>query len=273
MRIIKTVFVLLTLIISASCSPDKNKEEAETLAPGVRIVKEHYPDGRLKSQTEALGKLRHGKSKEYRKDGTLESLTTYENNRKHGPVLNYYPDGKTIKTEIDYRYGLKHGDAKWYFPDGKIYRFTPYFEGKINGIRTTYYENGTKQAEIPYLNGQPGMGLKEYHPDGNIKVFNAGIVFSEQDRTSLDNMFTLFISVSDGSRNVEYFSGKLTEGIFWNEKLVPLDTENGLGSIEYYIAKGTFKMETINIVARVKTSLKNYHIIQREYHLAVENKY
>jgi len=273
MRSIRIILILLALLITASCSPDKKNNEAETQDPGVRVVKEHYPDGRLKSETEALGKLRHGKSKEYRKDGTLESLITYESNRKHGPALSYYPDGKTVKTEIDYRYGLKHGDAKWYFPDGRIYRFTPYFEGKINGIRTTFYENGIKQAEIPYLTGQPGLGLKEYHPDGSMKVFNADIVLSERDRTSLDNTFRLTISVSDGSRNVEYFSGKLTEGKFWNEKLVPIQSERGVGVMDYYISKGNFKMETINIVARVKTSLNNYQIIEREYHLAVENKF
>jgi hypothetical protein len=273
MRDIRIILIFLALIITASCSPDKVDKEAEILAPGVRVVKEHYPDGRLKSQTEALGKLRHGKSKEYRKDGTLESFITYENNRKHGPAHTYYPDGKTVKTEVNYRYGFKHGDANWYFPDGEIYRITPYFEGKINGIRTTFYEDGTKQAEVPYLTGQPGLGLKEYHPDGNMKVFNAGIVFSERDRTSLDNTFRLTISVSDGGRNVEYFSGKLTEGKFWNEKLAPIQSERGVGVIDYHISKGNFKMETINVVARVKTSLKNYHIIQREYHLAVENKY
>ena len=32
-------------------------------------------------------------------------------------------------------------------------------------------------------------------------------------------------------------------------------------------------METLNIVARDKTRLNHYHILQKEYHLAVENKF
>ena len=278
MKIRLIVWIFAFLAGLASCSgdkPDKGSRSSETGSPdpGTRIIKEYYQNGRLKSETEAVGKLRQGESKEYRKDGTLENLITYENNRKNGPAKNYYADGKTVKTEIIYWNGYKHGEAKWYYPDGEIYRITPYLNGKINGNRLVYYENGKLQAEIPYFDGQPGVGLKEYNPNGSPKDHDAGIVFREQDRIHMDNTFRLYISLSDENNHVSFFSGQLTDDKFWNERLSPIATENGVGTLEYHVSRGSFKMETINVVARIKTSLNNYHFIQREYHLALENKY
>lgn len=275
MNRIRTLWFIASLALIGSCARG-GQEQGENPAPrdpNIRVVKEYYPDGSLKSETEALGKLRHGESKEYRKDGTLEATISYNKNRKHGPAVNYYGDGKTVKTEIHYVEGYKQGEAKWYYPDGKIYRITPYEHGKINGMRITYYENGSLQAEIPYRDGQPGTGLKEYHSNGNPKNLDARIVFREQNRISLDNTFKLSISISDGSRNVEYFTGRLTDGKYWNDQLSPVPSEKGIGLKEFFVSKGSFKMETLNVVARIKTNLDNYLIIQREYHLALENKF
>lgn len=268
-RFLKAVIPFLLLV---SCFPGQPEQKAETKDPNYHVIEEHYPNGRLKSSTEAVGQLRHGESRDYRKDGSLENLITYESNRKHGPARNYYPDGKTVKTEIGYVKGYKHGEARWYYQDGKIYRITPYVNGKISGIRKAYYENGNLQSEIPFMNSQPGMGLKEYNSNGTPREFDSKIVFSELDRITLDNTFKLMISLSEGYRDVEYFSGQLSDGVYWNEQLSPIPTENGVGVMEFHVSRGTFKMETINIIARVKTRLNNYYIIQREYHLALENK-
>jgi hypothetical protein len=270
------IWLITSLALLAACTSgnrDAGNKAAGSAADGTRIVKEYYPDGSLKSETEALGKLRQGISKEYRKDGSLENLITYENNRKHGPAKNYYSDGKTIKTEINYRNGYKQGEARWYYPDGGIYRLTPYLNGKIHGNRLVYYDNGNLQAEIPYFNGQPGVGLKEYNLNGSLKEPNSHIVFREQDRIRVDNTFMLLISLSDGDQNVSFYSGELTDSRFWNEMLSPIPTENGMGTMKFHVSRGTFKMESINVVARIKTSLDNYHFLQRKYHLAVENKY
>lgn len=275
MKKMRTLWFVISLVLIGSCSTGKQEQEENpgSRDPNIQIVKEYYPDGSLKSETEALGKLRHGESKEYRKNGTLQAVISYKNNRKHGSALNYYSDGRTVKTEIQYVDGYKHGEAKWYYPDGQLYRITPYEKGRIDGTRRTYYENGTLQAEIPYRAGQPGTGLKEYHSDGSPKSLNTKIVFNEQNRISLDNTFKLSITVSDGNRNVEYYTGKLADGMYWHDRLSPVPTEKGIGLMEFYISKGSFKMETLNIIARIKTNLDNYLIIQREYHLALENKF
>jgi antitoxin component YwqK of YwqJK toxin-antitoxin module len=270
------IWIIVSLALLAACTSgnkDTGNKGTGSDADGTRIVKEYHPDGSLKSETEAVGKLRQGISREYRKDGTLENLITYENNQKNGPARNYYSDGKTIKTEINYRNGYKQGEAKWYYPDGSIYRKTPYLKGKIHGNRLVYYDNGNLQAEIPYFEGQPGVGLKEYNQNGSLKKHDAHIVFQEQDKVQIDNTYKVFISLSDGDRKVSFYSGELTDGRFWNDMLSPIPTENGVGTLEYHVSLGTFKMETINVVARIITGLNNFYFLQHEYHLAVENKH
>ncbi len=265
--------IIFAILFLAACSPGKPEQKTPVKDPNIRVITEKYPNGVMKSSTEAVGQLRHGESKEYRKDGTLENLITYENNRKHGPARNYYPDGRTVKTEINFVNGYKQGETHWNFPDGKIYRITPYINGKIFGIRQVYYKNGNLQAEIPYIDGQPGMGLKEYNSNGSAKKFDSKIVFKETDRIALDNTFKLVISLSGAYKNVKYYSGKLYDGKYWNDQLSPIASENGVGVMDFFVSKGSFKMETINVIARIKTPLNNYYIIQKEYHLALENKY
>lgn len=265
-------WILCCCLALAACKQDKPPADSGNADPNVRVVKEFHPNGRLKSSTEALGKLRHGVSRDYRSDGTLENEIHYNQNRKHGPARSFYADGKTMKNEILYVNGYKQGTAKWYYESGKIYRETPYDKNMIHGIRKTYYEDGKPQAEIPYMNSQPGTGLKEYTREGKLKESGQKISISEQDRISIDNTFTLLLEISDGTKNVDFYTGSLTQGQYWNDQLTEVATEKGRGEILFHVSRGTFKMETLNIVARIKTSLGNPLILQKEYHLAVENK-
>jgi hypothetical protein len=86
------------------------------------------------------------------------------------------------------------------------------------------------------------------------------------------NRITLHLSLKDGSENVEFFRGKLTDNLYWNNLLESIVTRDGLGTLVYFVPKGSFIMETVNIVARIKTSNDNYYILQKEYDLAAENK-
>ena len=262
---------LASCLIMASCPSEKPTAEPGNPASDVRVVEEFHSNGRLKSSTEAVGKLRHGMSREYGSDGTLEKEILYDRNQKHGAAKTYYADGKTIKMELTYELGRKQGDGKWYYPDGNIYRVTPYVNNAISGIRTTYYENGGMQSETPYMDSEPGIGLKEYTQDGKLKEYRGEIRIREEDQIRQNNTFTLVLSMSDNTRNVKFYRGNLISGAYWTNQLEDIPTENGVGRITFYIAPGSFKMEKINIVARMKSSLDHTRILQKEYHLSVEN--
>lgn len=268
----RTLISLLGCLILVSCNSQKQPAGNESKDPNVRVVQEFHPNGRLKSSTEAIGNLRHGVSKTYRSDGTLENEIHYVRNRKDGIARNYYPDGFTIKNEIPYVDGFKHGSSKWFYQNGQMYRETPYVNNKISGTRRYWYESGVLMAELPYKDSQPGLGLKEYNQEGELKDQKVRIEVREDDRTSMDNYFILELRLSDGNKDVEFFTGELTDGIYLNEQLGRVLTENGTGMVRIHIPRGSFRMETLNLLAVAKTRLGHTLILQRAYHLAVENK-
>jgi hypothetical protein len=101
---------------------------------------------------------------------------------------------------------------------------------------------------------------------------DATILIREIDEIAMLSRLTLRITLSNGSKNVEFFRGRLTDNIYWNDQIEPIVTKDGQGNLVYYISRGSFVMETVNIIARIRTSLDNYYIIQKEYDLAAENK-
>ena len=267
----KYLAISLLLVILAGCKPPKEQPAVPAKDLDIRIVKEYYPDGSLKSEIEAKGKLRHGITKVYSESGKLVSEISYANNLRHGKTVTYYDDGR-ISSEIIYLNGFKEGDAVKYYPSGQVYRITPYSRNSVNGIVKTYWEDGTIQSESPFKDGQPGTGLKEYTRTGTLKQMNASINIREVNEISMMNRITLRISLSDGSDEAEFFRGKLTDNIYWNIQLESIVTRNGKGTLVYYVPQGSFIMETVNIVARIRTSNDNYYILQKEYDLAAENK-
>jgi hypothetical protein len=88
-----------------------------------------------------------------------------------------------------------------------------------------------------------------------------------------DNTFILEISISDDSKGVDYYTGELVEGKYIREEMNSIfDTKNGVARIYYTIPRGDFRMETVNIIAKVKTAQSNYYITQKSYHLAVNHR-
>ena len=269
MRLLATTALLILIIIQCKTSPEKEPAGSES---DIRIVREYFADGSLMSEIEARGNLRHGLTKKYSESGILVATISYENNLRHGRTTSFYDDG-SISSTINYENGFKHGDAEKYYKNGGIYRITPYWRGTLTGIQRTFWEDGTLQSGMPYKEGEEGSGLKEYTRSGGLKTMDARILVKEINEIALGNKLSLQVSLSDGSKNVEFFKGTLSEGKYWNDQLAPVQTENGQGIIVFYLPRGSFIMESLQIVARKKTRLDNNYIIHREYHLAAENKF
>jgi hypothetical protein len=270
-NIMRHVIIFILLIASAGCKFSREQTDIPVSNPDIRIVKEYYPDGSLKSETEAKGTLRHGITKVYSESGKLVSEISYVNNLRHGKTVTYYDEGN-VSSEINYMNGLKEGDAIKYYPSGQIYRITPYSRNSVNGTVKTYWEDGILKAEALFKNGQPGIGLKEYTHTGVLKKMDAAIIVREIDEIAMLSRLTLRITLSSGSKNVEFFRGRLTDNIYWNDQVEIIVTKDGQGNLVYYVSRGSVVVETVNIIARIKTSLDNYYIIQKEYNLAAENK-
>jgi hypothetical protein len=79
--------------------------------------------------------------------------------------------------------------------------------------------------------------------------------------------------MSDGSKGVEYFVGRLAGNKYIGvEASRVFEVRDGVGEINFPMPRGSFIMEEVNIIARVKTSQSNYYITQNKFHLAIENR-
>lgn len=225
-----------------------------------------------KKEPENKNKKKNGLVTQSYSNGVIKNEIEYKDGLKHGLAKSYYKSGK-LKQEITYVNNRKQGVANTYYEHGKLYQSTQYVDDVMNGIRKKYRQNGKLMAEIPYINGKACSGLKEYLLNGEIKKKYPKIDIQEVDRLIKDNKFILRIKMSDGTKRVKFYSGKLTKGGCLDSGLFKMtDTNRGVLEITYDLNPGMFMMDELNFVAEVKTTLGNPYIIQRKYNLAIENK-
>lgn len=206
-------------------------------------------------------------------DGSLRAEIPHVEGLKHGMATEYYKTGKIFQT-IEYAKGLKHGWAKRYWENGNLYQETPYDSGKIHGEQKKYREDGKLASVAVYEYDNPCVDLKEYLLDGKQKRDYPKIVITPIDNLWRDNEYILRLSVSDKTKSVEFFTGKLTNGRCLGDQASKVwnTDRNGVGEITITLPPGGFMMEELNIIAKVKTRQGNYYITQRKYNLAIQNK-
>ena len=208
----------------------------------------------------------------YTNDGTLLQRIKHIHGDDDRIVQDYYKNGQIFQ-EIHYVNYKKHGTVKQFYEDGKPYMIIPYDSGKRNGTEIKYRKDGTLAYEAPYIKGKPAAGLKEYLLDGSLKTKYPSLVITPIDRMLTDEIYTLRLSMSDGSHAVEYYEGSLTDGLYLGkdaDQIYPV--KKGILNKEYYVPQGGFLMKQVSFIAKLKTSQGNYYFAKANYNLAVENR-
>ncbi len=201
MKNLISVFIILALILAASCSGGKGdqagkkpKHERDTGYTGTRS---------------------------YIKNDVKIREVEFKNGVRSGLTRTFYKGGM-LEQEIPYADGRKNGEAKWYYPDGKLFRTTPYVNDTISGSQIQYYKNGRIKARLDYVDGKRVPGLEEYMMNGS-KVDNyPSIRYRVSDQYEARGIYKLFIEMSDLSENVKYYRGDFTGGLVDMNALVPL---------------------------------------------------
>jgi hypothetical protein len=252
---LKTPIVIVALFCLAiiSCNQPSKKEDEkqgkDAVAPRDGVVEAHFPDGKLRASI------------------------PMKNGKKHGTAIEYFQSGSKYQ-EIDYQEGIKDGWARTYFENGQLSQETPYENGKIHGLQKKFRVNGKPAAEAMYYQDRPCKGLKEFLVDGSLKKKYPKIVFTPIDRVLAESEYTLRISLSDKVKEVEYFKGKLgTHGEIASdtEKIWSTDRQ-GVADLKYMVLPGTFVMEKVTIIAKIKTVQGNYYITEGQFNVAAENR-
>jgi antitoxin component YwqK of YwqJK toxin-antitoxin module len=245
--------VLSIVLILLSCSGENSKKKNKSPKKDEKALKD-------------------GVTKSYYADGKLRAEVPFKNGRRNGLAVEYYNNGKKY-LEINYVNGRNHGLSTRYYDTGGLYEETMYENGEMHGIRKRYRKDGKLSAEAPYNNGFSCLGLKEYLVDGRPKKNFPTIEIQPVDRLLKEDRYILRLSMSDKTKNVIFYQGKL-EGkcLGYSQTQIPMSAEKGVGELVFNLPKGMFVMDEISIVAKVKTPLGNYYVTEKKYNLAIENR-
>ncbi|MCB0402075.1 MAG: hypothetical protein KDD41_08330 [Flavobacteriales bacterium] len=214
-------------------------------------------------------KIYNGVRKNYL-NGKLASTVTYKDSLKNGPAFNYYPDGK-VNMEFHYKDNQKHGPYKWYYENGKLYQEGEYLNGKKEGVFKTYRKNGKLKSSMPWHEDNPCTGLVEYFESGNIKEVPKLIV-THNNTIKLDEQYQLNLKISDGTKNVQYYEGRLEKNGCFEGSFIPIKSKKGKGTLSFYVGRGQMIMQSIYIVAKVQTRDKNFYLLTKTVNLSIENR-
>ena len=265
--LIISIFFLGSCNLTGNRGNNSGKNAGEK---GIRIVREYYNDGKLKSEISMKDNTKHGITRKYNKQNKMISSVNYADNKKEGVATNYYPSGKVHST-ITYMQDRKNGQEVWYYENGRPFRENPFVDDKINGMQKFYYENGKIKAEVPFKNNFPGIGLKEYTEEGILMKKYPAIKIDEINHIALADKFILNISLTNSARRVKFYIGKLDEGKYMNDNLYEILNRGGVATLTYDVPLGYVKMETINIVAKYTTRAGVPYITQKSYNLALKH--
>ncbi len=105
-------------------------------------------------------------------------IITYEApNKPRGIVRDFYISGakqsELYPIYIDYsddRINFNVGEAYWYYENEKIRAKAFFVNNKLNGLSTTYYENGQKDEEQEFNMGIPNGILSQWYKTGKLKL-------------------------------------------------------------------------------------------------------
>lgn len=271
--------VLIGLLMVMSCgNADEQVRSATQILTQARkadtsqvsVVKEYFSNGSIKSESEAKGSRRHGKTKNYDRYGHLLSEVTYAYNSLEGKATNYYPSGKVSST-LYYKNNIKQGDEIWYYENGQPYRVTPYINGRSNGIQKLYYENGKLMAEVPYKNGNPGVGLKEYNADGSLVTDYPRLIIQQNDYIKKANKVIITVKLSKPENQFKFFRGPLDDGKYLPKGLLIMAMQDGASQLDINLPPGTAIRQNVVINAQVKTKFGNPLILSKTWYVSAVN--
>lgn len=228
--------------------------------------------GNVGEEKKSGKKKKDGLVEQFRADGSIKSAINLKNGKRHGIAKSYYKNGD-LRQQIEYYNNVKHGLAITYYENGNKYQETPYYNGEIHGTQKKYRLNGKLMAEVPYSNGQPCQGLIEYLLNGEKKKQYPRINIRSVDNLITSNEYSLILSLSDGNKKVEFYSGQLNDdGCLPHYAIALGETAPGEIEVKYELPEQHFVMEELNFIAKVETKLGNPYIIQTSHYLAIENK-
>lgn len=219
------------------------------------------------------GKIVSGTVKQYKKNKKLYAIRNVKDYKLDGKSTIFFDDGKTVKSIVYYNMGKKEGSAKTFYSDGSLYKDYNYKNDELDGKQIKYRQNGKIRSIAYYRNGEPNNKLEEYLTNGKPKKKYPKILVETMDKTLLTGEYIVKIQMSDKTKNVTYYLGKLDKDGFISEDAIYMgQRSNGILELKYTVMPGQYLVEKLDIIAKVKTFQRNYYITTKTYNVAFENR-
>lgn len=115
----------------------------------------------INDYTEPFKQINYDKSGKILQTINEKDFVQYGRDISNGILYDYYFQNKfavALKSKTSYKDGQKSGEAVQYFPNGKVLKTEKYLDGELNGDQIEYNADGTVKAKRVYQNGQPFEG-------------------------------------------------------------------------------------------------------------------
>lgn len=149
-------YSILLLFFLVSCTPD----DVTTL----------YENGKTK-EIYSINKegVKNGLYKMFREDGSLSEESHYAKGQLSGKRKIYFPDGKQVEIEENYIADELVGDHVVFYPSGAKLLESTFVEGKMNGLLTKYFEDGSINETVTFVDNEEQGPFKEYYANGQVQ--------------------------------------------------------------------------------------------------------
>ena len=128
----------------------------------------------------------------YNQNGALSSRIEYSAGKRHGTEQKFYPDGITIAEEFTWKDSIKHGTWKQYFANEQVKFTANYIDGKLQGVFTSWYHDGTKEIDGMYRDDEPDGDWIRYQENGEYATtikFDMGNITNLEELEEAEHLF------------------------------------------------------------------------------------
>jgi antitoxin component YwqK of YwqJK toxin-antitoxin module len=108
-------------------------------------------------------------AEEYTEDGQLTAIKKFRNNLPHGVWLTYNEGSKVVQSKSPYENGKLNGIRLTYYSDGKIQTEEEFKADVRTGTVTTYYDTGPVESVTQYRSNRKHGPAKVYYENGLLK--------------------------------------------------------------------------------------------------------
>ena len=190
---------------------------------------------------------------------------TLKNGVRHGLMRTFYADGN-VRNTYWYENGLREDSAKWYHPNGRLFRSTPYVKDTIHGTAVQYFTNGRVRAKIGYEKGLRTFFFEEYMTNGQLVKNYPDVVVKTRDNYNANGTYNITLELSNASKDVNYFRGDFSKGVYDTAAVASIRTVNGVGNLTLRKSAAQTK-PYVEILASILTGHGNRYLLVKRIDL------